>query len=464
MAIDMPLDGYALLQEYRQRTLVDDAKRQAMQIQAQEEARTQQMMPLKYAGMNMDLQKGGVGIQQAQLAMEKTRRDMALADQQRAALANLANIGNAPEPRPTMERQPALSGVDANGAEMQGPQEPKLTQQPSRRSGNLSQIGNAMLAMGKPAEAAKFFALDRQDKMMQYATGAGALSDMPGAPRPLPQKQLDAIATDAAKSRARQTAAPERGADALRDDVYYQIMNGVPRPGSIPTGRQGEGNAYRAKFADELNKVASELGKTPQELATMGKENKAKFMALGAVEKDLAAIRPYNDMLHTNGDIAIKLGEKAIATDSKLLNKPLNWVRQNAGDNPDVAEFLAQAQIVSTESARVLNNPRLVGQLTDSARHEMQGVISGDMPINSFIRVVKRMQADGNNRVSAMEAQRARTVNELRGSTGGKPATTPQAAAPTTGTAPAAALDYLKANPDTKDAFKAKFGYLPAGM
>ncbi len=236
------------------------------------------------------------------------------------------------------------------------------------------------------------------------------------------------IATDVERARQLQASAPQRSAEAMRDDVYYQITNGVPRPGSVPTGRQGEGNAYRAQFADELHKVAKELNLTPEELATKGRENKAKFMALGAVEKDLSSIRPYNDMLHLNGDIAIKLAEKAVATDSKLLNKSINWIRQNAGDNPDVAEFLAQAQIVSTESARVLNNPRLVGQLTDSARHEMDGIVKGNMPIESFTRVVKRMQADGNNRVTALESQRKRTVSEIRGET---PATRASDAAPT---------------------------------
>lgn len=240
--------------------------------------------------------------------------------------------------------------------------------------------------------------------------GAGGTAPVTLSPR----KQMEVEAARQ-KSLAMQSAAPQRSSEALRDDVYYQIIHGKPRPGSIPTGRAGEGNAYRAQFADELRKVATELNMSPEDLAVKGAENKTKFAALSAIEKDLVAIRPYKDMLKMNGDIAIELAKKAIATDAQLANKPINWLRQNLSDNPDVAEFLAQAQIVSTESARVLNNPRLVGQLTDSARHEMQGIINGNMPLNAFTRVVKRMQTDGDNRVSAMENQRARTMGEISG-------------------------------------------------
>lgn len=187
------------------------------------------------------------------------------------------------------------------------------------------------------------------------------------------------------------------------------IRNGLP----VPKTRRGlVDNAA-------LNSIGKENVDGPPVSATRA-DYKSKSNALSQNTKDLTAIRPYNEMLEKNGNIAIDLAQKVIATDSKLANRPINWIRQNAGDNPDTAEFLAQAQIVSTEAARVLNNPRLVGQLTDSARHEMQGIVNGEMPINSFVRVVRRMQADGNNRVSAMVKER----NYLNQSLGGQPVPT----------------------------------------
>lgn len=131
------------------------------------------------------------------------------------------------------------------------------------------------------------------------------------------------------------------------------------------------------------------------------------------ISKDLTAIRPYEQMLNKNADIAVQLSKKAVATDSRLANKSINWLKQNVGDNPDVAEFLAQTTIVQTEAARVLNNPRLVGQLSDSARKEMESVISGDMPLKSYERVIRRLQQDGKNRVKAMEDERAKALKQI---------------------------------------------------
>ena len=130
---------------------------------------------------------------------------------------------------------------------------------------------------------------------------------------------------------------------------------------------------------------------------------KANSAGLTAITKDLTAIKPYKDMLDKNADIAINLAKKVLKTNSSLANKTLNWAGQHLTDYPDLAEYMAQMRILTTESARVLNNPRLVGQLTDSARQEMEQIVSGDMPIHSTIRVIQRIKQDGENRIGAMQ-------------------------------------------------------------
>lgn len=205
--------------------------------------------------------------------------------------------------------------------------------------------------------------------------------------------------------------------DALTNDAWYQIINGKARPGSLPLGRD-EGNKYREALREKTAQIAKEIGLSPQQLATLGPENKSKFMALNAVEKDLAAIRPFDAMLDTNAKIAIDLGKKISEnrTNSQILNKPITWVQQNAADNPDIAEYLFQIQTVRTEGARILNNPRLVGQLTDSARHEMGDVVNGNMPLGQVTRVLERMMSDGKNRVRAIEEEATRLRSDIRGS------------------------------------------------
>ena len=213
--------------------------------------------------------------------------------------------------------------------------------------------------------------------------------------------------------------------ETLDEQAWANIKTGaVPyRKGS------GGGNDKNALMYANKARIAMSLGMSAEELASKPAEFKATAQSLNQVTKDLSAIEPFKDMLDTNADIAKNLAKKAIATNSQFANKTINWLRQNATDNPDVAEYLAQIRIVQTEAARVLNNPRLVGQLTDSARHEMEGVVNGDMPLEATTRVIDRLKADGTNRVAAMQKKE----NQLRGQLEGKSQTEPKASGPKSG-------------------------------
>lgn len=199
--------------------------------------------------------------------------------------------------------------------------------------------------------------------------------------------------------------------DAIKADALYSIVNGKPPQGSLPLGRD-EGNRYRDALRNARVEVANELGIPADEMATLPVVAKTKLNALSFVQRDLAAIRPYDEMLNTNAAVAIQLAKKIASerSDIPLLNKPITWLQQNAQNNPNVAEYLAQMNFVRTEAARVLNNPRLVGQLTDSARKEMENVINGNMTIDSTERVINRIVSDGKNRVNAIEKE----VNTLQ--------------------------------------------------
>jgi hypothetical protein len=239
--------------------------------------------------------------------------------------------------------------------------------------------------------------------------------------------------------------------DALELAAQGYLMNGK-FPTNLGRGKQGAMNTIR--IMERAAALANESGMPAEETAINQIAGKAKSVALTQIVKDLAAIRPYNAMLEKNGDIAISLAEKAISTNAKLANRPINWLKQNASDNPDVAEFLAQARIVTTEAARVLNNPRLVGQLTDSARREMEAILNGDMPLESFTRVVRRLQSDGKNRVDAMVAERDSLKQSIRRPNAAGQSTAPAAAM----NIPQAAINDLKAGRGTPEQFDEQFG------
>ncbi len=166
------------------------------------------------------------------------------------------------------------------------------------------------------------------------------------------------------------------------------------------------GGSDLIKAVDErVPQRGAELGIGPADVGTNKAVRIANQSALTALTKDITTLKPYVAMLDQNADILATLADKAIATNSALANKPLNWLRTHATDSPDVAEYLAQMEILKNESARVISNPRLVGQMTDTARQEIGTIINGDMPINATKRVLERIKNDGQRRIGKMEEQ-----------------------------------------------------------
>jgi len=162
-------------------------------------------------------------------------------------------------------------------------------------------------------------------------------------------------------------------------------------------------NRERAKYPDS----------TGTDMVVNTVTYKANSMGLNALTKDITAITPYKVMLDKNADIAIELAKKINKTNPTFANKTINWLGQNITGDADVAEYLAQVKILQTESARVLNNPRLVGQLTDTAQAEMQKIINGDLPLASTVRVIERIKSDGNNRVNSMLSAKQNLTKQI---------------------------------------------------
>jgi len=121
MAIDTPLDGYALLQQYRAQELADAARRQAMGIQANQEGRAGALFPLQM--QHGGLQNQGLAnqnalfplqSQKANLDIQKELEGLRRAQQQRGALSALTNQGGMPDPGKVA--QVLLAGGDTTGA------------------------------------------------------------------------------------------------------------------------------------------------------------------------------------------------------------------------------------------------------------------------------------------------------------------------------------------------------------
>lgn len=172
-----------------------------------------------------------------------------------------------------------------------------------------------------------------------------------------------------------------------------------------------------AQVQNEITRLAEQAGKTGADITGAKAMTAANRTALTAITRDLVAITPFKEMLNQNAQIAIDLGRKIAddKTNSAFINRPLLWVKNNLSDRPDIAEYLAQMHFVEVEAARVLTQPRLVGQLTDQAISDMKSILSGNMTIASTEAVINRIMSDGNNRTNAMVSQQKRLLSEISG-------------------------------------------------
>lgn len=248
----------------------------------------------------------------------------------------------------------------------------------------------------------------RQQKQMADEQNRMLMAELAGRRVAATEDRTSAYMQDVqSRQRSRELAdkVAQQGIDPSVVDYYAERAINGDYSWRVGLSRSKGGSAIIAAVENRVPAMAKETGVTPMEAVGRAADIKANTVAYTQVTKDLAAIRPYKEMLDKNVDIAKKLGDNIVRTNSALANKSLNWFKQNMGDNPDTAEYLAQMHFVSTEAARVLANPRLVGQLTDSARADMESVVRGDMPLNATVRVLDRIKTDGLNRVSAMEKE-----------------------------------------------------------
>jgi len=219
--------------------------------------------------------------------------------------------------------------------------------------------------------------------------------------------------------------------EAVNNEAMYSIINGKIRPGAVAWGVSG--NADRTAITNRIAEIATEYGIPPEKLASLGLTNRAKASALLQLEKQRNAVQAYERSFIAQVDVLDQLSDNVARTASSWVNRPLNELRRSGMGSPDVAEFVAQMRLVQTEAARIIANPNLTGQLTDTAREEIRHVIDGSMTPAQVKRVAARLKTDARLRHEGLDDQAASLGAEITGSTvmpAAPTATTPAPGAP----------------------------------
>lgn len=181
---------------------------------------------------------------------------------------------------------------------------------------------------------------------------------------------------------------------------------------------------------DAINNMATKIARA----AGMSNDEVARFR--GRVQGELKsqktlidmknAVESFEKLAKFNGERLLQLIEGVDTTGVPALEGAIRYAKMKGG-NVDVAEFQSVLKTYQTEVARIISQPRLVGQLTDTQIEEMKKVVDGDASAPQLRRVISRLNLEMDIRAKSVGDQIAASgaALALPGST--TPTTTPPA-------------------------------------
>lgn len=130
--------------------------------------------------------------------------------------------------------------------------------------------------------------------------------------------------------------------------------------------------------------------------------NKADYAAdsasLTALQKQRDAVGAFEDTALKNLEVFLGAAKKIPDTGAPWLNRPLRSINRNGLGAADIAAYDTARLTVIPEFAKILSNPTLSGQLTDTARAEVERVVSGDASLKQTLAAAEILKQDVRNR------------------------------------------------------------------
>jgi hypothetical protein len=137
-------------------------------------------------------------------------------------------------------------------------------------------------------------------------------------------------------------------------DMYSTMQaSGMPLPAGI-----ARSPILAGLIADNTVKNLEANGQNPAYVAQAPILRQNLSQALGANQKQLSNLEPFIGMLDRINDAALHLIKTITATDARLLNKPLNALKVQFGDNPDyqlLSQMLLEAKLETSRITATAN-------------------------------------------------------------------------------------------------------------
>jgi hypothetical protein len=180
-----------------------------------------------------------------------------------------------------------------------------------------------------------------------------------------------------------------------------------------PVGRGPAGLA----LTRQIMQRASELH--PGSLAEGSAEYASNKKSLEGLQKNFDQVTAFENTALKNLDQVAAAGAKVPDLSARFANVPVRMISSQMIGTPEMAAFKTALLTAQTEAAKVLSSSNASGVLSDSARHEAQEVLDGNLPFPAMMASINQLKTDFGNRHESYANQIADIQKRLGAKGGG---------------------------------------------
>jgi len=175
-------------------------------------------------------------------------------------------------------------------------------------------------------------------------------------------------------------------------------------------GTQEQVSLWTTAVNNKVGAMAAQMGMTADQFMGAYKANEA---SLTQQQKYADAASAFLSTADKNAAQLSAILPKVGDTGTPLFNKPLRVFQQQVQGNPTLSQFGTYLTSVQNEYGKILNNPNLSGQLTDSARHEAQALIDPKATVPQILASVQALNTEGTNRLQSIDEQLQKIMSRM---------------------------------------------------
>jgi hypothetical protein len=181
--------------------------------------------------------------------------------------------------------------------------------------------------------------------------------------------QLPSWALDESRPAGAEANKPDPTIGMTPNGLYQSAVNYIQNGQMPQTGRAGDPRTQLRRDA-VTNKAGAIAAAAGMDIPTLRAFFKSNAASLGSVQKMADAVQSFMATADKNVEALQPLLAKIPDTGSPLFNQPLRGFLKNVAGDENLSKVGTYLQSVTNEYGRIISQPNLSGQLTDSARQE----------------------------------------------------------------------------------------------